>query len=80
MSGTKISGASRKLPKGWETKVAHIIARVAKFQRAQQKHNIIVPPVKYENMCNKDHVPLYIDMAGNYYWGENNHGGRQFAN
>ena len=66
MSWTKIAGASRNFPKGWETKVAHIIARVENVQRAQQKNNIIVPPVKYDNMCNTDHVPVYTDMVGNY--------------
>ena len=50
LSWTKIAGSSRKLPKGWETKVAHIIARVVNVERAQQKHNIIVPPVKDYNM------------------------------
>ena len=79
MSWTKIAGASRKLPKGLETKVAHIIARVANVQIAQQKHNIIVAPVKDDNMCNTDHVPLYIDMYGNYSWGENISGGRHIA-
>ena len=79
MSRTKTAGASRKLPKFWETKVTHIIACVANVKRAQQKHNIIVPPVKYDNMCNTDHVPVYIDMAGNYFWGKNNSGGRQVA-
>ena len=79
LSGTKIAGASRKLPKGWETKVAHIIARVANVQRVQQKHNISVPPFKDDNMCNIDPVPVYIDISGNYSWGKNNHGGSQVA-
>ena len=70
MSWTKIDGAPCKLPKVWETKVAHRIAGVANVQRAQQKYNIIVPPVKYDKICDTDHVPVYIDMAGNYSWGE----------
>ena len=36
LSWTKIAGASRKLPKGWETKLAHIIEHAANIQRAQQ--------------------------------------------
>ena len=71
-SCTKIAGAPRKISKGWETKVAHIIARVSKVQIAQQKYNIIVPKVKDDNMCNTDHVPVYIYTAGNSSWGEKN--------
>ena len=63
LSWTKIAGASRNFPNGWETKVEHIIACVANVQRSQQKHNIIVSPVKYDNMCNTDHVPVYIDKV-----------------
>ena len=50
--------------------MAHIIACVANIQREQQKHNSIVPHVKDDNICNTDHVPVYIYMAGNYSWGE----------
>ena len=58
--------------------MAHIIERVASVQRSQQKHNIFVPPIKDDNMCNKDHVPVNIDMAGNYSWGKK-YGGRQIG-
>ena len=36
LSWKKIAGASRKLPKVWETKLAHIIEHAANIQRAQQ--------------------------------------------
>ena len=79
LSWTRISGASRKLPNGQEKKAAQIIERVARVQSEQHQENIIIPRVKDDNMCNTNHVPVYINMSVEYSWGERNTGGRQVA-
>ena len=35
----------------------------------------VFPPILDQYYCNTDHIPVYIDITGNYTWGEINTGG-----
>ena len=79
LSHVRISGASRKLPQGWEAKVQQIITRVARHQVESRSGTTLIPAICDERMVNTDHVPVYRDMPGNYTWGERGSGGRQIS-
>eukprot|EP00957_Ditylum_brightwellii_P017448 1313735-Ditylum_brightwellii.AAC.2 len=71
LSYVRISGASRKLPNDCEEKAAQIIAHVGHDQTPHtDNQGIFIPPIQDEDYCNTDHIPCYIDMTGNYTWGE----------
>lgn len=77
LSYARISGASRKLPQGWQEKAANISARVGRTQLETRVGNTIIPAIPDSAWCNTDHLPVYRDMPGNYSWGEKGSGRRQ---
>ena len=78
LSYKKISGASRKIPVGWEAKMEHILTRVSSLQVEKLMENVaLIPPVDDDQFSNTYHVPIYRDMPGNYSWGEKNAGNIQ---
>ena len=64
----RLSGASRKLPKGWEGMVAAIITRVGRRQLTRVVEGLHIPAIEDDSFANTDHIPVYRDMPGNYSW------------
>ena len=42
-------------------------------------NGIFIPPILYQDYCNNDHIPVYIDIPGNYISGERKTGGWQIC-
>ena len=78
LSYVKVSGASRKLPVGWESKVHNINVRVGRTQiDCHNENNVLIPAIPDMRWANSDHVPIYCEPAGNHTWGVRNTSGRQ---
>ena len=73
----RLSGASRKLPRGWEGMVAAIITRVGRRQLARVVEGLHIPTIEDDSFANTDHIPVYRDMPGNYSWVEHGNGNKQ---
>ena len=70
LSIRKISSIGQKLPKDWQSKHRCIISRVASSQMPKQLcDGSFRPPVNDDDCANSDHVPMYIEMHGNYTLG-----------
>ena len=75
----RLSGASRKLPKGWEGKVAEIITRVGRRQVSHLMEGLVIPAIQDDSFANTDHIPVYRDMPSNYSWVECGTGNKHVA-
>ena len=74
------AGASRKLPNNWEAECIKITNSISQIQQCHRNENgTLVPEVTDDNLCYSDHIPMYIDMPGNYSWGEMGSSGAQIA-
>ena len=68
------AGASGKLPSVWEKKICEIIHQVGKAQTPVNRDGVLIPAFCYDDLYHSNHIPVYMDLVGEYTWGEMNSG------
>ena len=68
---------SRKLTQNWQELVTNKIKRVGRAQPLRGENGVSIPLVQDGVFFNTYHNPVWIDMPGDYNWGDKGAGRRQ---